>query len=262
MIYHTKDGLRAMTSQPTDLIIPAAPKDYNKVPFVIDAVRKFVDVETIHVIAPNPDDFGWVRSGVNFHRDADVLPYDRARLRYRPNWVFQQMLKVFRDVTKNDWFLVMDADIFPNRRIPLWNADGQPILYLGRDQFYDPYFVFNEHMLGFGKVYPWSFLSECTLYSKRLVQDMLAHCGLTLDEFWEKTVEITVQGCRPGDAELYGSYVYQEHPDVYEIKKLNARLGGRYESYVFSDEEIETELKMVREKYPNVDITSMHSWES
>lgn len=248
-------------TQPTDLVIPAAPKDYNKLPFVIDAVRKYVEVETIHVIVPQPLALEWEREGVTIHADAHVLPYNRFQLNYRPNWIFQQMLKVFQDVTENDWFLVMDADIFPNRKIPLWNDDGKPILYLGRDQFCGPYFTFNEEMLGFGKVHDWSFLSEFTLYSKTLVREMLNHCGLTLDQFWSKTVEITALGCRMADSELYGSWVFCERQNVYEIRKLEARLGGRYQSYIFSDDEIKAELKKVHSKYPNVDITSMHSWE-
>jgi len=243
---------------PVDLIIPAAPKDYNKVRFVIRQARQHMNLDTIHVIAPEPDEIGLELDDVVLHRDEDVLPYDRSRLVYRPSWVFQQLLKVFQDVTKNNWFLVMDADIFAVRRIPLWTDDDKPILYLGRDQHYDPYFTFNEHMLGFGKVYPWSFLSECTLYSRELVREMLACCGLTLDAFWEKTVEITSLGCRPADSELYGSYVYQEHPNVYEIRKLEAKLGGRYRCQGWSNKEIEDAIKKAE---VGADLISLHSWE-
>ena len=244
---------------PVDLIIPAAPKDYNKVRYVVQQAREYINLDTIHVVVPEPDKLQL--DGVTVHADADVLPYDRDEMDFRPNWVFQQFLKVFQDVTPNNWYLVLDADIFANKRIPLWTDDGKPILNLGRDQYYEPYFSFNEEMLGFGKVYNWSFLSECTLYSKALAREMLTHCELTLDEFWTKAVEITAKGCRMADSELYGSYVYRMHPDVYEIRKLTAHLGGRYGSKKYSDKEIEKEVKKMKQGKPEVDIFSLHSWE-
>lgn len=248
-------------SQLVDMIIPAAAKDYSKLPHVIAAVREFISVDTIHVIAPSPEDIGHEWANVVLHSDSEVLPYDRSRLSYRPNWIFQMLLKVFQDVTRHDWFLVMDADIIASRPIPLWTPGGKPILYLGRDQCHGAYFCFNENVLGFGKIYPWSFLSECTLYSKSLVREMLGYCDLTLDAFWEKVVETTTVLCCPGDAELYGSYVVHEQADLYEIRHLNATLGGRYGSHVWTDEEIRAEIQRVRTRCSGVHLISLHSWE-
>ena len=249
-----------MSNSPVDLIIPAAPKDYNKVKYVVRQAREHINLDTIHVVVPEPDKLQLGLDDVIVHADSDVLPYDREEMSFRPNWVFQQFVKLFQDVTANNWYLVLDADIFANKRLPLWN-DSKPILYLGRDQFYEPYFSFNQEMLGFGKVYNWSFLSECTLYSKALAREMLVHCGLTLDEFWTKAVEITARGCRMADSELYGSYVYRQHPDVYEIRKLATHLGGRYGSKKYTDGEIEQEVKKMKRDKPQVDIFSLHSWE-
>lgn len=246
--------------KPTDLVIPVAEKDYNKLPYVIEAARKHLDVETIHVIAPSPEMIE--DKGVVLHRDDDVLPYDRNEVvNYRPSWVFQQMLKVFQDVTENDWFLVIDADIVIDQPLPLWTDKGKPILYLGRDQLHAPYFAFNERVLGFGKVYDYSFLSECTLYSKSLVREMLAFCNLTLDEFWAKVCEITHLGCKPADSELYGSYIVHEHPDLYEIRKIKATLGGRYAAHIWTDAEIQAEISSARCRCPGVHLISLHSWE-
>lgn len=246
-------------TEPVDMVIPAAPKDYNKLPYVISAVRELIKVETIHVIAPSPSDIGHSWNNVILHSDDEILPYDRSRLNWRPNWVFQQLLKMFQEVTRHDWFLVMDADIFAARPIPLWSKKGKPILYLGRDQRHGPYFTFNRYMLGYGKVHPWSFLSECTLYNKRLIREMLTFCNLTRDQFWERLLEITNVLCCPADAELYGSYVTHEHPGLYEIRHLNATLGGRYGG-LWSDKEIEDELKRVRSSCGGVHLISLHSW--
>lgn len=246
---------------PVDMVIPAAPKDYHKLPYVIAGVREFINVETIHVIAPGPGDLGdhqW--SDVVLHGDDEVLPYDRSRLRYRPNWVFQQVLKVFQEITHHDWFLVMDADIFPSRSIPLWTVNHKPILCLGRDQHHEPYFEFNRQVLGFGKVHPWSFISECTLYNKALVNDLLAYCNLTRDSLWEKMVDIVHSGCYPADSEFYGSYIFHERRDIYEIRHLNTTLGGRYYKHAWTDEELQAEIQSVRVSNPGVHLVSVHSW--
>lgn len=244
-------------SHPVDVVIPAAPKDYNKLPYVIEAVREYVKAETVHVFAPYPVGLTWAED-VILHYDEDVLPYDRRELPYRPNWTFQQMLKLFQDVTKHDWYLVLDADIVVNCPLPLWTGDGKPILYLGRDQNHGPYFTFNERLLGFGKVYDHSFLSECTLYNKGLVRDMLTFCGLGQDGFWQKLVEIVDVGCCLAESELYGSYVTHECPDLYDIQHIKSRLGGKYGAHIWTDEEIQKELREAGEEDC---LISLHSWE-
>ena len=252
--------MQPSSSNPVDLVLPAAVKDYSKLPRVIESVRRYTEVETIHIIAPEPEGIRNTWPKVVVHADADVLPYDREELPFRPSWVFQQILKVFQDVTENDWFLVMDADIIINRPIPLWTVEGKPIFNLGRDQYNFAYFVFNEKLLGFGKLYPWSFLSECVLYNKQLVREMLRYCGLTLDDFWRKLVEIVSVSCHPADAELYGSYIVQEQPDVYEIRHLQTTLGGRYGKHTWSDREMESEIRNIQQRKPNAHLISIHTW--
>lgn len=251
-------------TQPVDLVIPAAPKDYNKLPYVIPSILKNIDVGTIHIIAPTPNDIKYRQFNVALHNDNDVLPYDRSRLQYRPNWMFQKMLKLFQDVTETDWYLVMDADIIVNRPIPLWTND-KPILYLGRDQYHVPYFRFNQKVLGFGKVYPKSFVSECTLYDKGLIDEMLWHCGLARgDEFWGTVVKLTHKGpeknditdCYMSEGEFYGSHVTQMHPDVYEIRQLNTTLSGMYREW--TDEEIREAIARSRS---DTHLISLHTWD-
>src|SRR4030042_135481 len=186
-------------TRPVDLFIPAAPKDYNKLPYVVEAARRHIQVETTHIVTPSPTRYDW--PGVVWHRDGDVLSYDRNELPYRPGWTFQQCLKLFQNVTENNWYIVLDADIVVDKDLPLWAEDGRPILYLARDQAHGPYFEFNRRVLGFGKVYDHSFLSECTLYNKELVQTMLEYAGLDRDGFWRLLGEITNGGLCPAESE-------------------------------------------------------------
>lgn len=245
--------------KPVDCLIPAAPKDYSKLPYVVGGVREHVpEVETVHIVSPSPT--GFEAEGVISHRDHEVLPYDRDELPYRPNWTMQQMIKLFQDVTEHDWYLVVDADIVIDKRLPMWNEDGDPILYLARDQNHGAYFEFNQRVLGFGRVYDHSFLSECTFYNKGLVREMLDYAGLDLDGFWELLKETGV-GFHPAESELYGSYVYHEHPDLYDIRQIKSRLGGKYNCHIWGDKEIRRYLEDARESDPDAYLISIHSWE-
>jgi hypothetical protein len=242
--------------------VPFAPKDYSKLPYFIAGVRENIDVETIHVITPDPTMITEQWPDVVFDADADVFPYDRRQLRHRPNWCFQMIAKIFQDVTEHDWFVVMDGDIIANNTIPLWSDDGKPIFCLGRDRrAMGAYFNFNRKMLGYGQVYPRSFLTECVLYNKQLVRAMMRACGCdNLDDWWAKCVEITDRGCHIADAEFYGSYVVHDHPDVYEFRDIKTTLGGKYDLDGWTVEEIESHLQGMRTNNPGAHLISLHTW--
>jgi len=239
-----------------DAVVPAAPKDYSKIPYVVRGILDNVDVERAYVVSPTEIDFSHPR--VECCLDADVLPYDRKELQYRPNWLYQQLIKLFQDVTANDWYIVIDADIIVNKPLPLWTDEGKPILYLANDQFHGAYFEFNKQVFGFGKVHEHSFLSECTLYNKGLVRGMLRYAGLTLDGFWE-LMRVANHGCKPAESELYGSFVVREYPNIYEIRHIISWLGGKYQAQTWTADEIEDRIHAAPD---NAHLVSMHSWES
>ena len=241
--------------QLVDMVIPAAPKDYSKLPYVIDAVRNYIGVRQIHIITPDHPGFEW--NHVTWHHDEDVLPYDRTLIKHRPNWIYQMLLKMLQDVTQSDWFMVIDADIIINRHINLWTKDGIPILNLGRNQYCKPYFEFNKQILGYGRVFDWSFLSECTLYNKFMVRKMIPD----MDMFWDKLVHIINDKCHIGDAELYGSFIMHEYPGLYELQHLNAVYRGKHNEHVWTDREIRSALQSIRSFFPDAHLISLHSWE-
>ena len=246
-----------------ELVIPCAPKDECKLAEAIASVdRNMTGINAAHVITPNGVNVEPRYSfPVHIHHDRDVVDFDFTRFRYRPTWVYQQFLKLFQDVTASDWFLVMDADRFLNMPRALFE-DDKPLLFLSsRDQLYDFYFEYSRKMIGVGKVYPRSFLSECTLYSKALIQEMLDSAGLTKQEWLEKSAEIIEATCCIGDAELYGSFVWSRYPDLYQPIILRDEIRGKY-----PEMHGEWSLTLIKEYVAemrlraDVDIFSAHSW--
>lgn len=245
-----------------EAIIPAAPKDYNKLPYVLRSIDAYLpEISMVHIISPEAQAITESeRLKVVCHSDKEVLYFDRSRFAWRPNWVYQQFLKLFQDVTESDLFLVLDSDILFNRPTSLID-NGKPVFLLGRDQNFGPYFNFNMRMLGIGRTYDHSFLSECTLYSKTMIQEMVFHAGFsTALEFVNYAATIINVECMPAEAELYGSYVYRYYPEMYVFRHLRSSMQGRYGGHIWTDDEI-TALIDEMSKRDDVDIYTMHTWE-
>lgn len=249
---------------PFETVIPCAPIDLNKLPYVVDALTRFTDTDGVHIITPDPFNVPPVRVArdvpVTIHADKDVLDFDRTRFKYRPNWIYQQFLKLFQNVTETDFFLVIDADLIFASRVPVF-AKKRPLFLLGNDQLHEPYFCFSQIMFGFGKTYYYSFLSECTLYNKHLVSDMLAYGGyLGKYEFLERAVETIDGGCYPAESELYGSFMHLAYPGLYAFHHLRTALGGKYGNKPYTEKEIEDRIREVN-SLGGADILTIHSWE-
>lgn len=245
-----------------DVLIPVAPKDEVKLPFVLDSIEHcLTGIESVHIITPNgitqEKRGAWP---IRYYHDDDVLSFDWSRMKFRPTWIKQQFLKLFQTVTSSDWYLVIDADRFINQPQALFEG-MKPIIFLSsRDQNWPCYFEYTQAMLGIGRVYPHSFLSECTLYNRALIDEMLDDAGLTVNEWLDKTAQIEDVMCVPGDAEIYGNWIAARHPDFYEYKILTDEMRGRYD---YEPEWTAQELRdYVAEMKPKTDIDmfSAHSW--
>lgn len=245
-----------------DVLIPVAPKDEVKLPFVLDAIERcLTGIEQVHIVSPNGVKHekrgAWP---IVYHRDDDVLPFDWNRVAFRPTWIKQQMIKLFQAVTA-DWYLVIDADRFLNTPQALFHG-AQPILFLSTyDQNWPHYFEYSQKMIGVGRVYPHSFISECTLYNRDLITEMLTEAGLTIKEWLEKSAEIINVFCMPGESELYGNWLAAKHPDFYEFKVLRDERRGKEPFYhgEWTEDELRAYVADMRVR-ADVDMFTAHSW--
>lgn len=247
---------------PFETVIPCAPIDVNKLPYVVDALFRHTETSAACIITPDPSQVPPLNNSkpVAIYADRDVLDFDRALFKHRPNWVFQQFLKLFQNVTLTDWYLVIDADLIFVADVSLFSA-GKPIFLLGLDQYHEPYFCFNQRMFGFGKTYPYSFLSECTLYNKNIIRNMLQYGAYSsIPHFLTRATEMIDGGCYPAESEIYGSYVYLTEPDLYTFRHIRSALGGKYGNKPYTNEEIEVRIAEVN-KVGGAHVLTIHSWE-
>lgn len=241
---------------PYDIVIASAPKDYNKLPFVIRSIKdNMLDTfDNIYVITPTPIDFRL--PGILQFRDEEVLEIDRSLFPHRPNWVFQQFLKLFQNVTQNERYLVVDADMLFNKPLNVFRS-GKPIFYLGIDQMHKPYFDFMRRMFGLERGYSHSFINEFMLFDKNIVGSLLKSFNGSVTSFFEASIKIMTQNCYISEFELYGNFVHQKYPELYSIQKLNSKRFGKVKG-AWSDAEIEKTIEEMKQH--NAEVFTIHTW--
>lgn len=249
-----------------DVFLACAPKDFNKLPYVTKSIIDNVaGMESMYLCSPVdiPSEIqAQIPYAFNNYLDQNILHgLNRNDWRYRPNWHFQQYLKLFQKIT-NDWYLTWDCDTIACRPIA-FEENGKPIYYYGWEQNHAPYFRFQNKMIGLGRVGPTTFVSDMNFIYRPIIEEMLSKNGYTIQSFIKKAQEITNPNCYMAECELYGSYVWQFHREKYVFKQLKQRpfMGREHRGavdYMWKKDEIE---KMIEEsKDMDIDTFSIHSW--
>ena len=207
------------------------------------------DLELVKTLTTRP---------VFLHLETSVLQVDKTRIRNkRPNWIYQMLLKIFQNVTANDNFLIIESDCLILKKIDFFDGD-KTTFFLCRDQSHAPYFKFNN-LLGFGREYNHSFISEFMMYNKQIVKDLLlkANCK-DVDEFLELIYKHVGDYCYPADYELYGNFCIKYHGAKTKVKHLKYNFFGRESSVspYWTDSEITNLINTNLDK----DVISFHTW--
>ncbi len=244
-----------------DILIVSHKKDFNKIKYVVEYAEKNLDgFETIHLILTNHEflELNIVQSKTTrpivVHDESDVVKLDFNKVCYRPTWIYQILLKMFQNVTKNDNFLVIESDGIINKKLSFFE-DNKTILYLGRDAYHQPYFNYNN-ILNIPDRYPYSLISEVMMYDKQMIKKLLEHCKCeNVEEFVDKYIYNNLSDkSYPADYELYGNFLYNFYPDDIKFEKYNYSLNGMHRE--MTDNEIET----IIERNKKSDFISFHTW--
>lgn len=79
-----------------DIFITAAPKDYNKLPYVLSSIHQNIKgFDEIIICSPTE-----IYLDVKQVRDKDILDINLSKINYRSNWIYQQFLKLFQFITE------------------------------------------------------------------------------------------------------------------------------------------------------------------
>ena len=246
-----------------DILIVVAEKDHNKLPFVLESIYKNISgVNKYYIISPTAisDEYLWLDAEV--FMDREVVDFDFSRftgnIETRRGWYIQQFIKLFQEVT-GPQYVVVDADVYLNKKIDIIGDDDKPTFLFGKNQYHLPYFQFMKSVFDLNKVHSYSFINEIMYFDRDIIKQMISSIGLNKYGFFELAVnELNKQNEVSGfsEYELYGNYVTKNFPDAYHYKFIKSCRNGKQREWN------ETELKEYINKMENseYDLISMHSW--
>lgn len=251
------------------IFIPAAPKDRNKLKFLISSIEKNIEeFDEIIISVPDKSKFeGYIpqsngKYNIVVYEDKEILNIDYSLFKYRGHWIYQQFLKMFQDVTKNDLYLTVDADVIFNKPLPMFQSDGKKILWMGWEQNNRPYFEFQEKVFDLPRLYPHTFINDCNFFSKKIFGEILQSKNYTQDSFILKSIDVIDNNCYPAEPEIFGQYVYKFYQHEYSFRQAKtfstAKWANDFDDMIWTDAEITEEIERV--KQTDYDMFTLHSW--
>lgn len=247
-----------------DIVIVAHEKDFNNIKFIVEHSEKNLEFDSIHLILSEREEYKdsnllkkLTSKPVYIHKESDILKIDKTRIKHRPNWIYQMMLKFFQNVTDNDNYLIIEADCIILKKLDFFIED-KTVFYLCSNQNHSPYFKFNN-LLGFGREFNHSFISEFLMYNRQIIKDLLLRNDcLNANDFMEIIYNNVTEDCYPADYELYCNFVYKFHNEKQTIDACRYNLMARhYSDYPsWTDSEIVNLIKINKDK----DVISFHTY--
>ena len=239
-----------------DLIIPCHPKDYVKLGFCLDSCLRYLEPapDNIYIDAPNRVEVSHKNKPISI-LDEDAIDIDINDIRYRPNWIYQQFIKLCQDFTKNNLYLCVDSDLIFNRTFYLFDdLNNLKFFISSNEQEHRPYFNFMKDVYGLDKQTDHTFINDFMMFDKSICREIVPDKQELLKICNEKLNDDFLLS----EFELYGNYVTKHYPNKYKKKKTNNQLNGKYANNPWRAEEIQELIN--KNKNENIDLFAIHSW--
>jgi len=254
-------------NQKIDVFLPVAPKDLFRSRLVIKYLTRHVNnINNIHICTPTPVlpifEKNELEYNVQYHLDSEILPYVvPQKWKFRPNWILQQFLKLFQDVTNTDYYITIDSDVIVTNQLNFFE-NTNPIWYYGEDQCESQYFNFNKSMFNLPRKASHTYIGDIGFFNKNIVKHLIEYSGLTKEQIIEQSYNIITNTCHLSEFELYGNFIETFYPDLYITKRLKALKNGKFQFNPYETNwNLEETLQLIQkgtiEKY---DVVNMHSW--
>ena len=245
-----------------DVLIVAAEKDFNKLRFVYNSIMDNLEgVENVYIVSNIKLPQNKAISGTINLTDEQVLDFDYTKfkgvIRDRTGWYKQQFIKLFQEVTKDD-YVVVDADVILNKKINIVE-NGKPSFLFGKNQYNRPYFNLIKKLLKLNRVYSYSFINEIMFFKREIIFHLLASLKVNKYGFFKLIVnELNKRNhpCGFSEYELYGTYTTKNFPDAYNYTHLKTKNKGI--SRLWTDSEIINYVNKF--KASDYDLITLHSW--
>ncbi|TXK84817.1 DUF6492 family protein [Paenibacillus sp. N3.4] len=214
-----------------DVLIPAIEKDLGTLPYVIDAVRKYVKhpIGQFLIVSPRSAKIMDMckRKGCTFVDENKVLPITKKDIHYqsktwdRSGWLFQQLLKLNGDkLCRSKFYLVIDADTVLIR--PHIFRANQKTLFYCRNWSQEEYFKTYRKLLGRKKSSSSSFVTHYMLFEKSKLVKLKKAIEAKHQTSWYKAILRSMNKSRQfafSEFETYGNFLHSAYPGQLILKK-------------------------------------------
>lgn len=245
--------------QDYDLFIPVAPKDEIKLQYVIDYANKNLLHKKIYVCSPHSITNKITDSNIQYIRDKDVLDLpNKSSISFRPNWTYQQFLKLFFNFSESEYYFALDADTIITKPLNLFENE-HPIWYYGWKQNHFPYFLFNKKFFNLDKTLDHTGIGDLGLFNKTIIKTFLNYTGVNSGkELLEKIGNKTNVVFHFSEYETYANFANTYYPNLYTFKHIKQQNCGRdlNQGQQWNNKDIEH----IIEQYKDKTILSLHSW--
>jgi len=231
-----------------DIIIIATQKDFHKIKYLYDSIiQNITAYNQIYCFCPEyPSE---KIEGIEYVLDRDVLNIDMSIVKFRPTWIYQQYLKLLQKVTLSK-YLVIDTDIIINKQISIFDKEIPNFFFLN-NTISTPFFNYSKLMFGIDKEYiQYSFISEMMLFDRDLIKEMIYSKFTDYKDFIIGSNSVITNKCFISEYELYGNYIFKNHRDEYNYKKITTPTMINVKSW----SKIEIEEYITKYKNSNFDI--------
>jgi len=226
-----------------DVFIPCAQKDYSKIQYCVDGLK---------YLNPGPQNI-YVASkhrinlpGVKWVDESAILPIQPNDINYRrPNWIFQQLLKLGQNVTHNSYF-VIDSDVILLKELKL---EYGKFFISNHKQYHVPYFNLLKRVVGIDRATDYSFISDMMLFDRSVVRRMTGN----FMEFFGAINDNLSDDSLLGDYEWYGHFFAQTH--FFKTQDIFVEMHGKFMPELWTPEEVQSIISK-----SNSDAVSIHSW--
>ena len=238
-----------------DVVIPVIKKDFSKLSICVAKIKENLSADNIYIVSPSTIENEI--DGVTYYLDDDVIPEMAKEQLGGGPWLYQQFfIKSFQEITHNEWYVAMDADLFVMQEIEVSRGDTPMLFYAIQPEIkIHRYRRFIKEILGVD-YYPYTVMNEFALYNKDILSEFIEYAG-GMEEFIKSAAEIYHPKCFPAEAQLYLAWLSVAYPSLYLIEEIKYGWRGMYNSYVFSEKEILDTLDNHAEDH---DLYTIHSW--
>lgn len=242
-----------------DIFIPVAPKDENKLSYVIEGVLANLTPKNIFICSPHFIKNKIFNSNITYINDKEVLDIDdKTFITFRPNWTYQQFLKLsFQG--PSDYFFALDSDTIITDKLNLFDKE-QPIWFYGEPQNHFPYFLFNKFAFNFYRSLEHTGIGDLGFFNKKIIQSLFDRVNLNQKEFLLQIGNKLNNLFHFSEYETYANFVNEFYPDLYCFKQLNkVSIGKNLDNNEnWTDTEIKNHIKGAKNN--NKQVITLHSW--